>query len=87
MVGTWVPLGLFAMAGLATLNRHPDNAVIWMSAAALGITVLVCGTFLMVRLPASAFHGSAPTHAANGTYAAKPEAEDPDAYDLVGRRG
>lgn len=86
-VGTWVPLGLFAIAGMATLNRHPDNAVIWISAAAMGITVLVCGTYLMTRLPASSFTGSPPTHAANGAYAAKPEAEDPDAYDFVGRRG
>jgi hypothetical protein len=84
-VGVGVPVGVCMMAWLTCLTTRPHEAgVVWGIAGLLGVTALLCGTFLLTRLPGSPFATAARAHR-NGW--PKPEVHDPDAIDIVGRRG
>ena len=78
VVGAGVPIGVFLIAWAAASGGPPTAAyAIWPSAGAVGVTALICGTVLASRLT------STPTVT---DPQAKP-AHDPDAFDVVARRG
>lgn len=81
-VGAGVPLGSLALAWLASVSNHTETSAIWGFASAVGITGLICGTYLLARVPGSLFSAH-PRHA----FDRKPAEYDPDAFDVVGRRG
>lgn len=83
-VGLGVPLGTTGLAVLATATTSGSLDAPWFVAGMLGLASLVGTMVLVVRLPASAFTvGRGPDHDAD----AKPMTADPDAFDVVGRRG
>jgi hypothetical protein len=89
VVGVGTPVGVCAMAWFATAVTPTEAPVIWGVAGLLGVTAMVCGTFLLTRLQGSPF-ATADRTRRNGyanPAANKPEVADPDAFDFVGRRG
>jgi len=82
-IGAGVPIASFLLAGLATPEVHNEIAyAIWPAAGAVGVAGVICGTVLAARLPASG-RPSRGFEAAD----AKSAVCDPDAIDVVGRRG
>jgi hypothetical protein len=82
-VGAGVPIAGFAFAWLANLGSRAQEGA-WITAMFVGVAGIVGGVKLSKRLSAPLATDSAPPAdvLANG----KP-VEDPDAYDVVGRRG
>jgi hypothetical protein len=83
-VGVWVPITVFGGA-LAAHFFGPAAPEVWAAAAGVGATGIICGTILMCRLPASAFHN--PPRVPVPPSLARKAALDPDAYDTAGQRG
>jgi hypothetical protein len=87
-MGVFVPLGAMMMAMFATIETRSDwfPFVIWPAAGAVGITAVIGGTVLASRLGGTE---PAPTASADAfpNGAAKPRWHDPDALDVVARRG
>lgn len=83
-IGVWVPLGALGIAFAATSSQHNGESLthmaIWISAAAVGVAGVICGTILAFRTPRAA--DSPPTP----RFAHKPALEE-DALDIVSRRG
>jgi hypothetical protein len=83
-IGIWVPLGALGIAFAATSSQpqsaHGADIAVWISAAAVGVTGVICGTVLAMRTPPPA----APAPSPRSTF--KPPAEE-DALDVVSRRG
>jgi hypothetical protein len=77
-IGAGVPLGSMFLAWVATVSGSGGEEV-WACATAIGITGVICGTILAKSRLGSRRPASTDAHA-------KPEF-DPDAYDVVGRRG
>lgn len=83
-IGIWVPLGSLGIALAATSSR-PDaaasltNMAVWISAAVVGVTGVICGTILAFRTPQPA--------APSLRRAPLKPALDEDALDIVSRRG
>ena len=80
-IGVGVPLGSLVLAWLADLTSGGRSGeVIWMAAGLVALGGVICGTTLAYPLLA--------TRNQPATYqeALKPE-YDPDAFDVVGRRG
>jgi hypothetical protein len=84
VVGVGTPVGVCALAWFASLTTHTETEVVWFVAGLISVTALVCGTYLLTRLAGSPF-AQADRPARNGWH--KPDVSDPDAIDLVGRRG
>lgn len=81
-IGVWVPLGAMVIAFISCeRNAHSYAAAIWNAAGMVGLGGVVCGTFLAARHFATR-QEPAPSY----PDVQKPE-YDPDAYDVVGRRG
>lgn len=79
-IGAIVPGAAFVCATIAsTLVRHAEAP--WACASGVGLTAVIAGAILAGRLPGSRAAADVDPHA-NG----KP-AFDPDAFDVVGRRG
>ncbi len=82
-IGAGVPISVMIVAWLATPEGRSEIAyAIWPAAGAVGVAGVICGTVLAARLPAS----GRPSRGFE-TADAKPAADDPDAFDVVGRRG
>src|SRR5262245_40329770 len=81
-IGVWVPLGALGIAFVATpiISNRADmtHMAIWISAAAVGVTGVICGTILAMRTP------QAPPPISHAAF--KPPLED-DALDIVSRGG
>ena len=84
-MGVFVPLGTAALATIATLGTHSDwfPFVIWPAASAVGVTGVIGGTVLASRLGGTE---PGPTSAPLRD-TTKPLWHDPDALDVVARRG
>lgn len=87
-IGAGVPIGCFTVAWLATLTSHAREEA-FVGATIVGVVAVVQGTRLATRLaggsapePVSAPEPNIAQHV-NG----KPPVYDPDAYDVVSRRG
>lgn len=78
-MGVFVPCAMFAVAFLATLTGINTSGV-WPVAGTVGVTSIACGTYLTMRL--LSLKNSTDETQAND----KPHF-DPDAYDVVSRRG
>ncbi|WP_435009128.1 hypothetical protein P12x_000379 [Tundrisphaera lichenicola] len=78
-IGAGVPLGSMGIAWMASNSSHGADESIWMSACMVAIGGLICGTILASR------HFATRNQMMQSDIA-KP-AYDPDAYDVVGRRG
>jgi hypothetical protein len=78
-IGIGVPIGSFFLAWLADLTSNGGEAV-WMAVSSIGLSGVICGTILAAR------HFATRNKPATYSNAIKPE-YDPDAYDVVGRRG
>ncbi|HWE36648.1 MAG TPA: hypothetical protein VG406_08780 [Isosphaeraceae bacterium] len=72
-----VPLGSLGIAVGASFLLRPEP-MIWVAAGAVGVTSLICGTVLSLR--------QGPARGPEMSPASKP-VSDPDALDVVGRRG
>jgi hypothetical protein len=72
-----VPLGSLGIAAGASVILRPEPMV-WLAAGAVGMTSLICGTVLSLR--------QGPATPRQEMNPAKP-VSDPDALDVVGRRG
>jgi hypothetical protein len=81
-IGAGVPIGAFFFAWLAGMDHSSGGQYYWEAAAPVGVTGILCGTFLSTRLLPSRSKSQRPAVDAH----AKP-AYDPDAYDVVSRRG
>ncbi len=86
-IGAGVPLGVFAIAWMASSNSSGSHDSIWIAAALVSSVVLICGTIVLTRLPASMLSALAPPSLRNGYHEPKPMMSDPDALDVAGRRG
>ncbi len=87
-IGAGVPLGVFAIAWLATSSAPVSHDSIWYAAALVASVVLICGTVVLTRLPASLITArSAPSLRGTRLPDHKPAMSDPDALDVVGRHG
>jgi hypothetical protein len=73
----WLPVGVF----LVTQGRG-NHFGIWGGTALIASTSLVCATTLVLRRSATGQRPAAAPYQANGK-----AAYDPDAFDVVGRRG
>jgi hypothetical protein len=81
-IGAGVPIGAFFLAWLAGMEHSGSGQNYWETAAPVGVVGILCGTFLSTRLLPSRSKSQRPAVDAH----AKP-AYDPDAYDVVSRRG
>jgi hypothetical protein len=82
----WVPLGIFGATLGATLwGDIPIPSVVWIAAAGLGVTSIICGTILLLRHPDSSPAVVSP-RAADAAPAPKTDL-DADVLDTVGPRG
>jgi hypothetical protein len=81
LIGGAVPIAAMGIAFLATRSfAASDTSLIhgiWQTAAMIGVAGVICGSILAAQ-------GFAQKHQAN--HAEKPEF-DPEAFDVVGRRG
>jgi len=82
-LGIGAPAVLVGLAWMANSSQQRDASAIWFTTSLLGVTTLVCGTILLLRLPASTIAGRQAVGRGSTT---KPET-DPDAFDVVGQRG
>ncbi len=80
-IAGWTPFWAFLFGSWAFSKSIPVAIVIAGAVAAISMTSVICGTWLAHRASANA-----DTVGANG-FAAKPPSYDPDAFDVVGRRG
>jgi hypothetical protein len=79
-IGIGVPIGSFFFAWLADLTSTAGQAV-WPAVGSVGLGGVICGTILAAR-----HFATRNQHAVAHHETLKPEF-DPDAYDVVGRRG
>jgi hypothetical protein len=80
-IGAGVPLSSLVLAWLADLTSGGRSGeAVWVAAGAVALGGLICGTILAYR------HFATRPQPATYQEAPKPE-YDPDAYDVVGRRG
>ncbi|MFO0949951.1 MAG: hypothetical protein U0835_02135 [Isosphaeraceae bacterium] len=92
-IGVGAPVGVSLVAWMVSLTTEAEPGIVWGVSGMLGLASLVCGTVLMVRLGPAAMNGrDARNVHSNGRpeawhAVAKPPVTDPDAFDLVGRRG
>ena len=77
------PVGVSLFAWLTSLTTSSDPQFVWSVAGLLGVTSMVCGTVLLARKSPDA-HGR---EVGGWLTSRKPPVYDPDAIDLVGRRG
>lgn len=75
-MGTVTPVGVMLIGWFAAAASPPNAPGVWASAMLMGLASIVCGTRLASR--AVRPDGNAPP---------KPVVYDPDAFDLVARRG
>jgi hypothetical protein len=80
-IGAGMPVGVFFAAWMACLTAGAES-VVFVPAMFVGLAGVGGGVMTMTRLLGSRRTPKTPEHLANG----KPEF-DPDAYDVVGRRG
>jgi hypothetical protein len=80
-IGAGVPVASFLVAWLASTDAASGQHY-WEAATTVGGLGVLCGTFLSTRLLPSRSRTQSPFLGAN----AKP-LHDPDAYDVVSRRG
>jgi hypothetical protein len=81
-IGAGVPIGAFFFAWLASMEHSSGGQSYFEAAGPVGGVAVLCGTFLSTRLLPSLSKARIPAPHAS----AKP-AHDPDAYDVVSRRG
>lgn len=83
-LGVWLPLGALGIAWLASgapwVNAG-TSMMVWGAAGAVGLAGVICGTILHIRQQDRVIER------ANLAYTAKQPAHDPDAFDVVSRRG
>jgi hypothetical protein len=79
-IGIGVPTGSFLLAWLADLTSNGGEAI-WTAAGFVGLGGVICGTILAYRRFATQDQ-----YATTYQETLKPE-YDPDAFDVVGRRG
>lgn len=80
-IGAGVPIGSFGLAWLATMTTHLGDDV-WGIACAVGLAGVIGGTLLGRKLIAT------PAARSNlSNLAAEKPYHDPEAYDVVSRRG
>jgi hypothetical protein len=89
-LGVGGPAAVSLVAWLTTLTTQGDPEIVWPISGLLGVTSVICGTVLLARQYPRP-HPHPPEQATNGRFAWEPSAKapvyDPDAIDLVGRRG
>jgi hypothetical protein len=79
-IGAGVPLGSLFIAWLADRTSEGDAETIWIASSMVALGGLICGTILAAR------HFATRNQPATYQDTLKPE-YDPDAFDVVGRRG
>ncbi len=82
-IGAGVPIGCFLVIWLATLTAHVGDEA-FIGAMVVGIVAIIQGSRLAMRLADVA---SYPLETRSAHVNGKPAGLDPDAYDVVGRRG
>lgn len=90
-IGAGVPIGCFLVAWFATMTSHAREEA-FLGATVVGLVAVVQGSRLAIRLAgwASSESASEPNHAATVAHHhanGKPPVYDPDAFDVVSRRG
>lgn len=78
LVGT--PVGVAGIAWMTCLTTRCEPAFVWSIVGLLGVTAMVCGTFLLSRTVGSGRHDTPDS-------GLKPYPMDADGYDVVARRG
>lgn len=87
-IGAGVPIGVFFLAWMIALTTHAYEDKLFEGAIAVGLAGVFAGYKLGVRLPGLANPKPPMDEAkAQAPHNAKPYADDPDAYDVAGRRG
>jgi hypothetical protein len=87
MIGVWVPLAVFgATLGAALWGEVSIPPAVWFAAGCIGVTGIICGSILLLRLPASTLADRSSASAGAGAASPKPML-DPDAFDTAGPRG
>lgn len=82
-IGMMMPVCLLGVAWLASSSRPDLSTPIWSAASLLGMTTLVCGTILLLKLPSS----SSPPERYQPRGVVLKSIADPDEFDVVGQRG
>lgn len=87
-IGAGVPIGSFLIAWLAGLTSHAREEA-FVGATIVSLVAVVQGSRLATRLAVWSSESDSRPEAANAAHQAngKPPAYDPDAYDVVSRRG
>jgi hypothetical protein len=78
-IGAGVPIGAMFIAFIAASKSGPSESI-WMAAGMIGVAGVICGSILAAQWLTK--QGAARTNLPNE----KPEF-DPEAFDVVGRRG
>jgi hypothetical protein len=84
-IGLWVPIAVFGGAFLAASSGYREPGP-WWAAGSIGVAAVLSGTFLILRLPATAWTTDLP-RSDPIPRAQKFPVTDPDAFDVAGRRG
>jgi len=82
-VGVGGPVGLTALVWAVNSYPSRDPTSVWLAIALLGMTALVCGMIVLLKLP-PAWSTGRPSD--QHTLLSKP-VTDPDAFDVVAQRG
>jgi hypothetical protein len=86
-LAVWVPLAVFGTTlGVAVWAELSVPLGVWFAAACIGATGILCGSILLLLLPAATLAGSSPGSAGAKARGSKPML-DPDSFETVGRRG
>jgi hypothetical protein len=83
-IGFWIPVIVFGSSLLASVLGGP--AEMWHAAAGIGVTAIICGTLMMLRIQ-SRIPVQGPSAQGHNSFANAKPVGDPDAYDVAGRRG
>lgn len=81
-IGAGVPIGAFFLAFIDSQGNHHSAEAAWVAAGFVGVAGVIAGTILATRLAAP----GAPSRQ-DGMVAKPDSAYDPEAYDVVSRRG
>lgn len=86
-IGAGVPIGVFFIAWMVALTTDSHHDKLFEGAIAVGLAGVYAGYKLGSRMQGLAKGSMADAQAQASRNAAKPYADDPDAYDVAGRRG
>lgn len=79
------PVGVAGIGWMTCLTTRCDPTIVWAVIGLLGVTSLVCGTFLLARQ--NDHRRERPEARDELVGGHKPYQHDPDAFDVVARRG